>query len=156
MISELQIFVESLDVVWQWTAVILAGSIPYVESYMAAAIGVTAGIPVSVAIIAAIIGNMISMVLMVTFGEKIRTWRKLDEKPLSRRQEKTKLFFDRYGVIGVSLLGQTVLPSQLTSMAMVTFGVNKRKVIFWQIISIVFWGIAFGLLASAGVETILR
>lgn len=154
MISELQNFVESSDVVWQWVAVMLAATIPFVESYVAAALGVAAGVPTTVSIIAAIIGNIISMVLLVLFGERIRSWRKLDDKPPSKRHEKTKRFFDKYGVIGVSLLGQTVLPSQITSMTMVTFGVNKQKVIFWQVISIIIWGVAFGLLASLGVKTL--
>ena len=61
---------------------------------------------------------------------------------------------DQYGVAGVSLLGQAILPSQITSMLMVTAGASKQKVILWQSISIVLWGIAFGALASAGLRLI--
>lgn len=156
MIDQLQNFVESTDAVWQWLAIMLAAAIPFVESYFGAALGVVAGVSPPIAIIAAIIGNVISMVLLVLFGERIRHWRKLDEKPLTNRQEKTKKFFNKYGVIGVSLLGQTVLPSQITSMTMVTFGVSKWKVIFWQVISIIMWGVLFGLLTAYGVDTFLR
>ena len=34
-------------------------------------------------------------------------------------------------------------------------GSTKEKVIFWQIISIILWGTAFGLLAHLGVDLVL-
>ena len=54
----------------------------------------------------------------------------------------------------VSLLGQTVLPSQITSAAMVGFGASQRQVIVWQIVSIVMWGVVFGALAAVGVTAL--
>ena len=154
MIQDLQHFVEATDPIWQWLAIMLASAIPFIESYFGSALGILAGVNPAIAIIAAIIGNMISMVLFVTFGEKIRHWRKTDEKPVSKRTERIKRLFNKYGVIGVSLLGQTFLPSQITSMAMVTFGAPKPKVIFWQVISIILWGVLFGLLAHFGVNVL--
>ena len=62
--------------------------------------------------------------------------------------------FDRYGVAGVSLLGQTILPSQITSAAMVSFGANRNAVIMWQVISIILWGVAFGVLTTLGVSLV--
>ena len=70
----------------------------------------------------------------------------------SPRREKLRRMFDKYGVAGVSIIGQTFLPSQITSAAMVSFGANRNTVIFWQIISIVLWGVVFGVLASLGVS----
>ncbi|MEF3405476.1 hypothetical protein [Agromyces sp. CCNWLW203] len=70
----------------------------------------------------------------------------------SPRRERLRRMFDKYGVAGVSIIGQTFLPSQITSAAMVSFGANRNAVIFWQIISIVLWGVVFGVLASLGVS----
>lgn len=154
MIQDIQQFTEATEPIWQWLIIMLASAIPFIESYFGSALGVLAGVPVIIAIIAAIIGNTISMILLVTFGEKIRVWRKADEKPLSKSKERIKRLFNKYGVIGVSLLGQTLLPSQITSLLMVTFGAPKQKVIFWQIISIILWGTAFGLLAHFGVNVL--
>ena len=50
----------------------------------------------------------------------------------------------------VSLLGQTTLPSQITSAALVSFGANRQKVIVWQVTSIVLWGTLLGILATLG------
>lgn len=41
---------------------------------------------------------------------------------------------------GVSLLGQTILPSQITATAMVSFGADRNAVILWQTLSILLWG----------------
>ncbi|MGI9822160.1 hypothetical protein [Agromyces sp. Marseille-Q5079] len=70
----------------------------------------------------------------------------------SPRREKLRRAFDKYGVAGVSIIGQTMLPSQITSAAMVSFGANRNTVIFWQVISIILWGVVFGVLATLGVS----
>lgn len=71
------------------------------------------------------------------------------------RRQRLRKAFDRFGVPGVSLIGQTFLPSQITSAAMVGFGASKNAVIFWQIISIILWGVVFGTLANLGVTALL-
>lgn len=154
MIESLQSFVETTDQFWQWLAIMLAGAIPFVESYFAGPLGILAGVNPVVAIAAAIAGNIISMVLFVLFGDKIRKMRHQEDEPLTKRRQKLKDRFDKFGVPGVSLLGQTLLPSQITSAAMVSFGADRNKVIFWQVLSIILWGIGFGLLAIAGFSTL--
>ena len=153
MFESLREFVMNTNELWQWLALILISGIPYVESYTAAFIGVIAGVALPIAIAAAIVGNIISMIAFVTFGTHLNNKRDTTI-PLTGRKEKFKRAFDKYGVAGVSLLGQTLLPSQITSMAMVSFGADKAKVIFWQIISIIIWGVAFGLLGFFGINAI--
>jgi len=144
-------FIQNTDEIWQWLAVGLAAAIPYVESYTAAAIGVIAGINPVIAIVAAIIGNIISMYLIVTFGHSIAKKYSNGKEPTGKAK-KLKDALNKYGVVGVSLLGQTLLPSQLTSVALVAFGASKQKVLFWQTISIIIWGVVAGLLAIYGVS----
>lgn len=150
MLESLQSLTESTPPALQWLVVILAGAIPFIESYGGSALGVLAGVHPAVAITAAIVGNVASMVLVVLFADRARSLRRAPAAAPSARRQKFKRSFDRYGVAGVSLLGQTILPSQITSLAMVGFGADKRRVILWQIVSIVLWGLAFGLLAAVG------
>ena len=156
MIDALQDFTASLPAVLQWVGVILAAAIPFIESYFGSVIGVLAGINPVVAIVAAIVGNVISMLLFVLSAHSVRSKvvsGKTFKEPSARRQ-KLRAQFDKYGAAGVSLLGQTILPSQITSAAMVSFGASKNAVILWQIVSIILWGVAFGVLASLGVSLI--
>lgn len=139
------------DPLWQWFAIVVAGAVPFVESYFAGPIGILAGMTPWVAIVAAIIGNIISMVLVVLLADRLRAASGAAEKALTPRRQKVKERFDRWGVPGVSLLGQNLLPSQITSGLMVGFGASRQQVIIWQVISIIIWGVSFSLLAIAGV-----
>ena len=159
MIDALQDFTASLPSFLQWFGVMLVSAIPFVESYFGSIIGILIGLPPAVAITVAIIGNVISMLVVVLSAHGVRTkvvaGRALPEAPEeSPRRVKLRHAFDRYGVAGVSLLGQTILPSQITSAAMVSFGANRNAVIMWQIISIILWGVVFGVLATLGVSLV--
>ncbi len=154
MLATLQQFVESTDPLWQWLAVALVSGVPFIESYFGSALGIAAGVAAPIAIAAAIVGNWISMFVFVAFGQKIRQWRKVEEKPLTPRRQKLKKMYEKYGVAGVSLFGQMLLPSQITSMIMVTFGAHKAIVIFWQTISIIIWGVGVGLLTLFGLQSL--
>lgn len=156
MIEALQDFTSSLPAALQWFGVLVAAAIPFVESYGASVIGIVAGINPFIAILAAIVGNVISMLIFVFTAHGVRS--KVAEgkapKEESPRRQKLRERFDRYGVAGVSLLGQTLLPSQITSAAMVSFGASRNAVIFWQTISIIMWGTVFGVLATLGLWSI--
>jgi hypothetical protein len=156
MIDALQEFTANFPPVLQWLGVMIASAIPFVESYFGAVIGVLAGVNPVVAIIAAIIGNVVSMVIFVLSAHGVRSKVVAGKQPKEETPRRLRLrkSFDKYGVAGVSLLGQTILPSQITSAAMVSFGASKNLVILWQVISIILWGVAFGVFATLGVSLI--
>ncbi|WP_265520394.1 hypothetical protein [Oerskovia flava] len=155
MIESLREFTEGLPDLVQWLAVVLAGAIPFVESYFGSVIGILAGVNPVVAVVAAIVGNVVSMTVLVLGAARAREAALRNrEQTSSPKRQKLKRMFDKYGVAGVSLLGQTVLPSQITSLAMVSFGASKTAVIRWQIVSIILWGVLFGVLATLGVDLV--
>ena len=152
MIESLQSFTASLPPMFQWMGVLVIAAIPFVESYFGAAVGVVSGLNPTVAIVAAVVGNIISMLIFVLTAHGVR--RKIAAgkapKEMTPRRAKLRAAFDKYGIAGVSLAGQTILPSQITSAAMISFGASKNAVILWQVISIIIWGTAFGVLATLG------
>lgn len=154
MIDGLQEFTQSLPPILQWLGVMAAGAIPFVESYFGSAIGVLAGLPPVVAIAAAVAGNIVTMAALVLGAHAVRGRVAGDREEVSPKRRRLRRTFDRYGVPGVSLLGQTILPSQITSAAMVSFGAPRNAVLLWQTISIVLWGVAFGTLTALGVDLV--
>lgn len=151
MFQTIQEFVMSLPAQWQWLGVMLVSAVPFVESYLGAALGVATGVPVALAIAAAIVGNAVSMWLFVTAAGAVRPGREPEAAPrLSARRQRIQGMFARYGVPGVSLLGQTILPSQLTAATLVALGAKRSQVVFWQLVSIALWGTLFGVLAAQG------
>lgn len=153
MLEGLQDFVAGLPVWLQWAGVLLISTIPFIESYLGSVLGVVAGVPLVVAVLAAIVGNTVSMLAFVFSASGVRQAATGGrEKTLSPRRERLRRAFDKYGVAGVSLLGQTILPSQITSAALVGFGASRSRVIFWQILSIIAWGVICGLIAAYGFD----
>lgn len=160
MIEQLQEFAAGFPEWAQWLAVALVSMIPFVESYFGSVIGVAIGLHPVVAVVAAVAGNAVSMLVFVlsvhATRRKVRETRGTADIEASPKRQRLKRMFDRFGVPGVSLLGQTLLPSQITSAAMVGFGASKNAVIGWQIVSIVLWGALFGCLSYFGIELLLR
>ena len=156
MLTTIQDFIASLPEVLQLLGVALAGAIPFIESYLGSALGIVVGVNPVAAVTAAIVGNIVSMLIVVLAAHGVRSRVTTSATPSTQSPRRAKLQqrFDRYGVPGVSLLGQTLLPSQITSAAMVSFGASKNQVILWQIISIIAWGIIFGVLAALGVAVV--
>ena len=156
MIENLQHVVETIPAILRILALAGLGSIPFVESYFGSAVGVLAGVNPVLAVAAASLGNMICMIVLVLGAGRVRgavTARREPRTPSRRRQRFDRLF-DKYGVAGVSLLGQTVLPSQITSAMMADMGANRTKIIAWQCVSIILWGTLFAVLASVGLWTV--
>ncbi|SDR96435.1 small multi-drug export protein [Microterricola viridarii] len=153
MIDALQDFTSSFPALLQWVGVMLVAAIPFVDSYFGSVIGVLAGLNPVVAIAAAIVGNVLAMLIFVFAAHRVRTGVVNSKAPRqdSARSRKVRAWFDKYGVAGVSLVGPVVLPSQFTSAAMVSFGASKNSVILWQIIAITIWGVVFGTLATVGI-----
>ncbi|MFV0450657.1 MAG: hypothetical protein ACK5LS_00190 [Propioniciclava sp.] len=157
MITTFQDFAASFPSYAQWLGVMLIAAIPFVESYAGSLIGVVIGLPAAVAIPAAVVGNIGSMLVFVLSAHRVRgsiIARKGGPGAESAKRKRLRATFDRYGVPGVSLLGQTMLPSQITSAALVSFGANRNAVIIWQIISITLWGIVIGGLTALGVSAL--
>lgn len=156
MIESLQSFVSSLPPMLQWLGVMLIAAVPFVESYFGAVVGVIGGLHPAAAIGVAVVGNIVSMLIFVLSAHGVRAKVSAGKAPkeLTPRRAKLRAAFDKYGVAGVSLGGQAILPSQITSAAMVSFGAPKNAVILWQVISIIIWGTAFGVAASLGVSLI--
>ncbi|MFE6736460.1 hypothetical protein [Microbacterium sp. NPDC057650] len=151
-------FTQSLPIWLQWLGVMAAAAIPFVESHFGTLIGVVAGLPVPVAMLAAIAGNAISMLAFVFAASAAR--RKVlarrgsavaDTEEPSARKQKVKRMLERFGVPGVSLLGPMIVPNQFTSSILVSLGANRTRVIVWTLVSIVLWSAVFALIAQAGV-----
>ncbi|RZU63797.1 hypothetical protein EV379_0086 [Microterricola gilva] len=153
MIETLQDFTASFPTYLQWVGVMLVAAIPFIDSYFGSVVGVVAGLNPVVAIAAAIVGNVIAMLIFVFTAHRVRSGVVNGKAPTeeSARRQKVRSWFDKYGVAGVSLVGPVILPSQFTSAAMVSFGASKNAVILWQVIAITIWGVVFGTLATVGI-----
>lgn len=163
---------------WQQLALLLlAGGIPFIESYLGSFLGVLFGVSPALAIPAAIAGNLIVTLGLVLLSARTREAARArtasragarsgvsadthdgrigaDVAPAetSRSRKKIRRAFDRFGVPGVCLLGPIVLASQITAPALIAMGAPRRSVLIWQTVAVIAWGLAFGLFGEWIVE----
>ena len=158
-VAGLQSWTQGLPTALQWLGVILISAIPFVEYFFGAPIGILAGMHPVVAIVTAVIGNMLSLILVVYVAHWVRT-AILHKRPQqmdpqkSAKREKVRRIFDRFGVPGVSILGPLALPSQFTAPLMVSFGASRHAVMAWMLVSVILWGVGFALLTIWGLTII--
>ena len=151
MIEAIRDFADAMPEVLQWVILAVLGAVPYVEAYGAAFVGVIAGVNPAIALIAGLIGNIVSMLLFMKAGHALHR-RNTNGGELTARQQRLKRALDKWGVAVVSIIGPTILPSQITAAGLVGFGARRQQVIFWSIIGIVLWGVVFlgfGMLVSS-------
>jgi len=91
ILEEFQQWVSSLPEIIQYLAIVLLGCVPYVESYAASLIGVLAGLNPFIAILLAVSGNFVSMLLVVLLSDKInQKFGKSNEELSPKRQKFNK------------------------------------------------------------------
>ncbi|MCQ9368109.1 hypothetical protein NQ036_07600 [Brevibacterium sp. 91QC2O2] len=175
-LEQLHAFVQGLPDWLHWVVVILVAAVPFLEVYLGAILGIVIGIPAPVAIGAAVIGNIASMAACAILAEKVKNRvrerraaqpgaaaaspdglaKEPDPAPKSesRGRARVRKIFERFGVPGVGVLGQLLVPSQFTAPMLVSLGAGRGRVIVWQCVGIVLWGCVFGGLAVAGVYAV--
>lgn len=157
---------------WQQIGVLmLAGAIPFIESYLGSFLGVILGLNPYLVVGSAVVGNMVSTFLLIAAagGARSAVTRKnrtahdaatgtstatLQEQRTPRQQKVAK-YANRLGVPGVCLLGPLLLASQITAPTLVALGAAKRSVYIWQAIAIIVWGVLFGFFGDAVVRFFL-
>lgn len=155
--TTVQDFVLGLPDPVQFLGVAAVGTIPFIESYLASTIGIAAGVPIPLAVVAAILGNIASVFLVVYGIASVRSRVTAgsgaggaagDEAAATGKRGRIAEIVRRIGVPGASLLGPLVLPTQFTSATMVGFGANRTVVMVWTSIAAALWGLAIGLAAA--------
>jgi uncharacterized membrane protein len=132
--------------------VFVAGAVPFIEGEGAASIGIVGGVNPVAAAIAGALGNFAAVLVVVLLSARIRAaaTRKRAGRATRRsaRMEKFQRAFNRYGVVGVSLLGPLLLPTHFTAVALTGVGVPKGRVLVWQGVAIVLWTTALTLIIT--------
>ncbi|MGY2080421.1 hypothetical protein [Modestobacter sp. SYSU DS0657] len=146
LLTQLTEFAAGLEQWQQLGALLLFGMIPFVESYLGSFIGTVVGLDPLLAVPAAVIGNIMATFLTIALASGVRdaATRGRPGRDTSKRKRKVAKYLERLGVPGVSLLGATLLPTQITAPTLIALGARRGAVYAWMGIAITVWGIAFG------------
>ncbi|WP_223869526.1 small multi-drug export protein [Paenibacillus sabuli] len=150
--------VREAPLLMQLGVVFLISLVPFLEGYVAAPAGIFIGFPAIPTIVAASLGNWLSVMAVVALYGKLRK-RKRDKPESERskkRMEKARKLFNKYGVPGVALIGPLVFGHHIGAFISLVSGASRQYVALWMTIGVLVWTIAAGALATAGVDLASR
>lgn len=134
--------------------VMLAGAVPFVEGEGATVVGILGGVHPLLAGLAAAIGNLVCVTVVVLLSSRARSavTRRIaagesedvvlssdDTRSVSKGRQRFQRWLVRFGVPGASILGPLAIPTQITSAILVAGGTAPRWVLLWQGVAILLW-----------------
>ncbi|MBM7660345.1 putative membrane protein [Bacillus mesophilus] len=146
-----------LELAWAYGVVFVLAALPFFEGYGVIALAIIAGLPQIPVILIALFGNILTVLLLILFMNKIREWRRKRkgdeaEKESSKKAIRAQKIWKRYGLPGLAIIGPLIVGSHLTAFMCLTLGGTKKSTSIWMVMSIVIWGLAFAGLTHLGVD----
>lgn len=140
--------------------VFLLAAIPFFEVAAIVPIAIIGGLPAVPVMIIALLGNLLTIVLLIVFIDSIRAWRRkkrgqTDEEQESKRHQRAKKLWDKYGLPGLAFIGPFFVGSHLSALLSITFGGTRKKTLVLMTASLVVWTVVLGLAAEYGFATML-
>lgn len=133
-----------------YIAILTAAAIPFFEATFAVPLGILGGTNLLLTLLAGVIGNFLTIVVVVIFSEKVRNWFIRDKE--SKRNRRAEGIWKKFGFYGFILLGPILLSSHVTAIAAVSFGAPKMKTIVYVTASIIIWTVILAVLAYIGMD----
>jgi hypothetical protein len=106
-------------------------------------------------IIASSAGSIISALIVIVAGEKIRNkiihWRYKGKEP---KQGYLSRIWNKYGVIGLGLLSPLLLGAPLGAALGSILGAQRWRLLFWMSLGIIIWSIGLTLACATGIKSL--
>jgi Ca2+/H+ antiporter, TMEM165/GDT1 family len=124
--------------------IFIAGAIPWMEAIAVVPTGVILGLDPIATVIAAVLGNAITIFIFAYLVSTIRA--KIVERRVAKGKtaespkfEKALMAFDRYGIYGMAFLGPIIIGTQFAAAASVAAGVRSLRVSILITSSMILW-----------------
>jgi hypothetical protein len=135
---------------WGLFGIFLAGAIPWMEAIAVVPSGIALGLNPIATVIAAVLGNAITIFVFAYAGSSIRA--RISRRRLAKgkssespRFEKAVKAFNRYGIYGMAALGPVIIGTQFAAAASVAAGVKPLRVSLLVTASMVIWSIVLAI-----------
>ena len=129
---------------WGLIGIFIAGAIPWMEAIAVVPSGIVLGLDPTSTVIAAVLGNAITIFLFAYLGSTIRS--KIIERRIAKGKsaespkfDKALKVFDKYGIYGMAFLGPIIIGTQFAAAASVAAGVKPLRVSILITTSMILW-----------------
>lgn len=148
MVQEIISYLSDINSFLQYLVVFLISFIPFVESPGGSMIATLIGIPIILAVIISVIGNWVSIMFIINLFNalliKSRNRGSRKNGFIHNRVMKARELYAKYGVPGLAIIAPLIASGHIAAFASLAIGINKRRVIYWHMISIILWGFIGG------------
>ncbi|MFC4401928.1 small multi-drug export protein [Gracilibacillus xinjiangensis] len=137
----------------EYLLVFLGAAIPWFEIAIVIPLGIIKGLHPIIVISLAFTGNMVTIIPLIFAYDKMKNLlNKRRERKQSKRSERAKMFWNKYGLPGMIMLGPILIGSHIAAFIGMTLGATKKATLLWSTISIGCWSVIFGLLTAFGID----
>ncbi len=124
--------------------IFIAGAIPWFEAIAVVPSGIIFGLDPVATVVAAVVGNAITIFAFSYAGSSIRSWLIRRREARGKAGESPKFAkalsaFDKYGVYGMAALGPIIIGTQFAAAASVAAGVKPFRAAMLVTISMIIW-----------------
>ena len=145
---------------WEYFLVFLGAAIPWLELALVIPLGIVTGLNPVWVVIVGFIGNMVTVLALIIGYDRFKLWlakrRQGKEEKESKRSERAKKLWNKYGLPGMLLLGPILIGTHIAAFIGMSLGASKRQTTIWSVISIALWAVVFGVLTALGFDFFVR
>lgn len=138
----------------EYFLVFLGAAIPWLEIALVIPLGIISGLSPFWVMLLAFTGNMLTVLLLIIGFQKVKDWlasrSKKDGKDDSKRTERGKRIWNKYGMPGLALLGPFFIGTHIAAFIGLLFGASKVNTTIWMTISIALWTLILGIATAMG------
>ncbi|MGK7377960.1 small multi-drug export protein [Planococcus sp. 1R117A] len=142
--------------IYEYFLVFLGAAIPWLEIALVIPLGIVWGLSPFWVMVMAFVGNMLTVLALIIGFDKFKVWylkRQAEKgKAHSKKNERAKRIWNKYGLPGLALLGPILIGTHIAAFIGMTLGATKKNTTLWLTISIAVWTLFFGLATAFGFD----
>lgn len=123
-------------------------------------VGIVSGLDPVLVTIVAVVGNLLTVFLLIIGYEKLQVWlaSRRKSKPVtdSKRSNRAMQLWKKYGLPGMILLGPILIGTHVAAFIALVVGGTKSQTTLWSVISIILWALVFAFATALGVDIFVR
>jgi uncharacterized membrane protein len=145
---------------FEYFLVFLGAAIPWLEIALVIPLGILRGLSPFWVMTLAFIGNMLTVLILIIAFQKVKEWmesrKQRGGKGESKRTERGKRIWSKYGMPGLALLGPILIGTHIAAFIGLLFGASKVNTTIWMTISIALWTLVFGIATAMGFDFFVK
>lgn len=130
--------------------IFILAAIPLLEIAAIIPVGILGGLPAFPVMLFAFTGNLLTIILLILFLDKVREWRRKrkgndEEDASSKKHKRARGLWNNYGLFGLTFIGPFFVGSHLSALLTITFGSTKKRTLLFMTASLFTWTILIGI-----------